>query len=274
MRLCYMNDRYSDPSACSIPTTDFALQRGIGVFDSARTYEMRPFALSEHIDRLYESARILRIIPGVTREDAASAIREGIRLRGDETLVKMFFTGGDVEEKGFFPQPRFFVHFLPLVRWNEAQFESGISLDPIPVGRQLPHAKSIDYATPLTMKDPSSGAFETLYCPDGCITESATSSVFMVRDGRLVTAPDDIVLPGVTRRIMLLLAAEAGIPVEYRTPGLKEVRLAEEMFLTGSVKEILPIHHVGAMAPAGSHPGPVTRKMRDLFFRNRDRWLE
>ena len=91
MRLCYMNNRYSDPSACSIPTTDFALQRGVGVFDSARTYDMRPFALSEHIDRLYESARILRIIPGITREETASVIREGIRLRGDETLVKMFF---------------------------------------------------------------------------------------------------------------------------------------------------------------------------------------
>ena len=73
---------------------------------------------------------------------------------------------------------------------------------------------------------------------------------------------------------MLLLAAEAGVPVEYRTPALDEVRLAEEMFLTGSVKEILPIHHVGGLALAASHPGPVTRKMRDLFFRNRDLWLE
>lgn len=274
MRLCYMNDRYSDPSACSIPTTDFALQRGIGVFDSARTYDMRPFALSEHIDRLYESARILRIIPGITREETASVIREGIRLRGDETLVKMFFTGGDVEEKGFFPQPRFFVHFLPLVRWSEEQFESGISLDPLPVGRPLPHAKSIDYATPLTMKDPSSGSFETLYCPDGYITESATSSVFFVFGGRLVTAPDDIVLPGVTRRIMIELALAAGIPVEYRTVAIGDVARADEAFITGSVKEILPIHHIGGLAPAGSHPGPVTRKMRDLFFRNRDRRLE
>jgi branched-chain amino acid aminotransferase len=269
-----MNGRFSDPSSCAIPTTDFSLQRGVGVFDTARTYDRRPFALAEHIDRFFESARLLRIRTCIPKDEVASVIREGIRLRGDETLVKMFFTGGDVEEAGCFPAPRFYVHFLPLTKWSEEQYLAGISLDPIPVARPLPRAKTIDYVTPMTMKDPSSRAFETLYCPDGRITESATSSVFFVFGEHLVTAPDDIVLPGVTRRIMIDLAVATGIPVEYRTVALEDVVRADEAFITGSVKEILPIHHVGDRAVAGRHPGPVTRKLRDLFFRNRERLLE
>jgi branched-chain amino acid aminotransferase len=105
----------------------------------------------------------------------------------------MFFTGGDVEEKGSSRSRDSSCIFYRSSAGTRSS-SSRISLDPIPVGRPLPHAKSIDYATPLTMKDPSSEAFETLYCPNGYITESATSSVFFVFDGRLVTAPDDIVL--------------------------------------------------------------------------------
>jgi branched-chain amino acid aminotransferase len=73
---------------------------------------------------------------------------------------------------------------------------------------------------------------------------------------------------------MIELALAAGIPIEYRTVAIGDVARADEAFITGSVKEILPIHHVGDLAPAVSHPGPMTRRMRELFFRNRDRRLE
>ena len=108
-------------------------------------------------------------------------------------------------------------------------------------GRENPKVKSVDYraayALPL-------GAFEVLYCPGGEITEAGHSSFFLVRDGALITAPLSRVLGGTTRRAILELACGSGISVEERCPMLSELALADEAFITGSVKKVLPIVRV------------------------------
>ena len=113
-----------------------------------------------------------------------------------------------------------------------------------------------------------------LYCPEGEITEAGHSSFFLVRDGALVTAPLSRVLGGTTRRAILELARGSGIPVEERCPMLSELPLADEAFITGSVKKVLPVVRVGDRTIGTGRPGPMTLRLSRLYLDHIRKWLE
>jgi branched-chain amino acid aminotransferase len=115
---------------------------------------------------------------------------------------------------------------------------------------------------------------ECLYCPEGEVTETLRSSFFMSRGGRLITAPEGRVLGGVTRNIIIQLARENGIEVEERCPGIEELKFADEAFLTGSGKEVLPVVKIGDTTIGGGRPGPMAARLRKLYRDALERWLD
>ena len=145
-------------------------------------------------------------------------------------------------------------------------------MEPINEGRGTPSVKSVDYRRTYALTQ--DGAFEVLYCPDGEITESAHSSFFMVKHGILVTAPLPRVLKGTTRQAVLDLAKREGISVEERCPHLDELAEAEEAFITGSVKKILPVTRIGSQVIGSGRPGPMTRLLSRIYLEYILDWLE
>jgi D-alanine transaminase len=110
------------------------------------------------------------------------------------------------------------------------------------------------------------GAFEAILVRQGMVTEGAVSNVMMVSAGHVITPPEGAhILSGVTRRVVVNEARKAGIPVEERNVSLEEFRHAEEVFITGTTVEVLPVIRIDD-APVGSgHPGRLTERISSLF---------
>jgi len=275
MTFCFAEGSFRQPEEVRMPVSDLALQRGVGVFETIRTYNGRPMALSAHLKRLAGSAAMSRISLPMPISEMEQIIRDGLSRRGEDGRARPVITGGDVldPQKGF-TSPRFFVFFEPLDTPPAEAYEKGVALLPVDQERPLPRIKSINYMPALTSMGEDPGALEVLYCPDGLVTEAARSSAFMVSDGGLVTAPVDRVLAGTRRSIVIELAREAGLKVDERCPRVEELNTAMEFFITGSVKEVMPVTRIGRTTIGSGMPGPLTRRLHHLFLSNLERWME
>lgn len=277
MKLCYMDGSFFPFEDAKLPLTDYMVLRGIGVFDIVRTYGGRPMMLTYHLERLLKSAAALGIESHLGLEDMKGIVAEGLTKldSNGDSLVRFYITGGDVfEDECRFPEPRYFASFEELKLPPDVYYKKGVRLFPIDRGRLMPSAKSIDYSATLAKNSVDPEALEVLYCPDGEITEAGHSSFFMVKDGVVVTAPDERVLSGTTRSLILNLLRENKIPVVFRCPRLEEIEEVDEAFITGSVKEIMPVNAVGRRKLRGKCPGEFTLKICRIYSENVYRWLE
>lgn len=278
MSICYCNGKYLPTSECSLPITDLSIQRGVGAFESIRIYDGHPFAMTQHLERLATSALEAGIEAAEIIKGLPEIIREGIEHDGcpKDGIVKPYLTGGDVNNKGHFPNPRLFVLFEEVHKPTDEDKKKGVTLEPNYIERAYPIIKSINYLQgfiPLSKTDKVN--FEALYITrDGEITESTSSSFFLCKGGKIVTAPVGRVLRGITREIILTLAREAGYKIDERCPLENELRESQEAFVTGSVKEILPVVRVGDQIVGNGKPGPVSMHLQHLFTANKARWTE
>ncbi len=277
MKICYMDGVFMPFDQAVLPASDHIILRGIGVFDLVRTYDRRPMMMTYHLERLQRSALALGIQKSMSLEVMKSIVRDGIaRVDGTgEVLACFYITGGDRFVDGCsFPQPRHFVTFEELSLPDEKLYAQGVRLFPLDRERLMPSAKSIDYSAALAKNSADPKALEVLYCPGGMITEAGHSSFFLVKDDVVITAPDDQVLAGTTRSLIIQLLEESRIPLERRPLRLSEVQGSQEAFITGSVKEIMPVVQVGTITVGSGIPGPVSARIRTLYRKNISRWLE
>lgn len=278
MSICYSNGGFRPTDECSLPVTDLAIQRGVGVFDSIRIYRHKPFALAQHLDRLKKSADGAGIACGDIVGQIADIVRTGAKrddcpLNG-ECLAKPYITGGDVNDMGRFPNPRWFVIFEDGGKLDPQEYQTGVALAPTPQGRPYPLIKTTNYLVGLMQCAGMSDVLECLYCPNGEITETLRSSFFLCREGRIITAPTGVVLGGVTRNIVIELARENGFTVEERCPLVSEIDTADEAFVTSSWKEVMPVTRIGDKRIGSGKPGPVASHLHRLFRASMERWLD
>ena len=278
MSICYFNGKFAPVSECAIPVTDMSIPRGVGAFESIRVYEGRPFAMMPHLERLAGSAAGAGIEAADIISKLPELIKEGLKREDTpkDGLAKPYITGGDVNNKGHFPQPRFFIIFDEVHKPTIEEQRDGIALEPNRQNRPFPLIKSTNYLFGLIpLSKSTSGNFESLYItPEGEITEAMSSNFYICIDGKIVTAPVGKVLKGVTRDIILTLAKEANFKIEERCPLESELARADEAFITGSVKEVLPVVRVGEQKIGNGKPGPVAQHLQKLFISNMERWLD
>ena len=276
LSICYLDGKFAQLSECRLPVTDMAVQRGVAVFEAVRFYDRKLFAADLHLARLAESAKRA----GIAAEKVLPLLPEifsaGVKTEGcpDEGLVRPFITGGDVNDKGRFPEPRFFVIFGAITKTSEEERRRGAVLVPNRMERPYPLCKSTNYLfalIPLSSADRLN--HETLYMPDGEITEAMTNNFFLCRGGKIITAPVGRVLDGVTRKVVLTLARENGFVIEERCPKVEELAGADEAFITGTVNELLSVVRVGDTTIGNGKPGPVAAHLYRLFLANIGRWL-
>lgn len=279
MAICYYNGKYAPMEECSLPMTDLAIQRGVGTFETIRIYDGKTFAMAQHLERLAGSTEGAGIKAEEIIAKLPEIIRSGLALpemKGFDGIVKTYVTGGDVNNSGTFPNPRFFVIFDEAHKPTEDELKNGIALEPNHVDRPYPTIKSINYLfglIPLSKSNKTN--FESLYItPNGEITEALSSNFFICKEGRIITAPVGRVLAGVTRDIVIKLALENGFKVEERCPREEELAQADEAFITGSVKEILPVVRVGSQKIGSGRPGPAVQRLQHIFLQNMPKWLD
>ncbi len=245
----YYQDRFLAPGETPVPIEERGHQFGDGVYEVVRVYGGRPFLLDWHLDRFERSLSVLEMANPFSRQEWVTLITEAIRRSGfAEAQVYWQVTRGIAPRLHTFPASptvaSLTVHSaspkhkpsgetqllaLPDDRWANAYVKS-INLLPNVVAKENAHR---------------AGAVEALYVRSGVITEGAGSNAFFVRDGKLYTAPANrFILGGITRRFVIELARLANIPVVEQAISLDDLETVEEVFMTSSTQEILPVQSI------------------------------
>ena len=270
-RIIWHNGDLAPASEGRIQPEDRGLLFGEGAFETLRVYGGRPFRLDAHLERLASALRVMEIsVP-----ELAERLRQGV----DDTLaanaladswVRITITAG--AEDGV---PNLIVAAMPLPELPASWYASGVAVatatsrfvrEP---GSVLSGLKSTNYlASRLARKEAQArGAHEAIFLnTHGRLAEGASSNIFLVEDGALITpAPGEGILTGITRQTVLELAKESGIAATERAVERSELDTADEVFITSSLREVLPVCSVDGHKIAGGGigmgMGPVTRKL-------------
>jgi len=261
-----------------IPVTDRGFLFADSVFDTVRTYGGRPFLLGDHMDRLRRSAGALSMPVPWADEELTGIVQACLVARGfpGEGSVRIIVTRGDGGSGLLFPEPqvpRLVVLCRPTPSSYDGLADAGVHLvrpsEHLGKGGGLGHVKSGDYLGNLLALNEgrAAGGLEALmHGTDGSWGEATTSNLFAVHEG-VVSTPGSVagILPGVTRATLFAALRHAGVPLLERSLFDDDLRSADELFITSSLKEVLPATHLDGRALHGGVPGPVTRQVQGLF---------
>ena len=260
----YLNGKWVSEKDLMISALDIAVLRGFGIFDFLRTYGKKPFRLDEHIDRFFRSAKFMGITPVKSKKEITDIVHEGIKLNNfDNTQIKIVQTGG-VSSDGFTPsvKPNFFILFQKAALYPPEIYSKGIKLITSSLMRQMPQAKTINYAASITEVQTAMklGAKDILHTDaKGNIFEATRSNFFAIKNGKLITAQDGI-LHGITRNAILDLANKLKIPVNLRTVIKSELATIDEAFISNSSQEIAPVVVIDNITIGDGKVGQLTKK--------------
>jgi branched-chain amino acid aminotransferase len=260
----YVDGEYVPADKAVIPVDDLAILRGIGVFDLLRTYDGKPYFLDAHIDRLEQSARKIDLNLPWSHAEIAAIVEETLG-RNDipEANIRIVVTGGSSTDfmtpSG---RPRLLVLVSPVPKLPARWYTEGVKIISWEVERPIPGAKSIDYisASLALKKAAAEDAVEALYIDrHGLALECTTSNIFAFVGKKLVT-PGRGILSGVTRKVVLELA-EGLFPVDIRDLSRNELLAADEVFITGTSKGLVPVVRVDDGVIGDGRPGRRTHQL-------------
>jgi branched-chain amino acid aminotransferase len=282
-----------EPAAAKVSVFDRGFLYGDSVYEVVRTYGLAPFELPAHLARLRHSADRIGLVPVWDEARVAAELARTLDAsRGEdppdpeaapwnrgERYVRIVLTRG-AGEIGLDPalavdpvallivQP---LHGPPARAYAEGtkaaivgvRRASPRAIDPsAKTGAHLPHVLAVREAR-------AAGALEALLLDEqGSVTEGSSSNVFAVRAGRVLTPPlASGILAGVTRGVVLRLARELGVPAEETPLRPEDLEGADEVFLTSTIREIVPVTRLGDRAVGPGRPGPVTHRLHRAFRR-------
>jgi branched-chain amino acid aminotransferase len=264
----YVDGQFIDSENATIPITDLAVLRGYGVFDFMRTYNGEPFHLDQHIARLFRSAEELGMAMPWTQQEVIDIVMQTVAKNTlDECNVRIVVTGGESldfitpEEK-----PRLAVLVTPASPPAAHYYTDGAKIITVRESRYLPLAKSLNYIPAIRALKVARqvGAVEAIYVDDEShALEGTTTNLFAFFDGTLVT-PDAGILPGITRQVVLDLV-DGVYPVEIRPLTLDVLYQADEVFISASNKQVMPVVQVDDTVIGDGKPGAHTRRVMALF---------
>jgi branched-chain amino acid aminotransferase len=274
-----LNDRLQPAARAMISALDRGFLYGDGLFEAVRTYGGRPFGLEQHLARLARSARAFRIPferdPAYWRPRITRLLRAN-GLAASDAAVRLTVSRG-AGPLGLLPPPRLRPTTLLVAsridpRLPNAQTHGvGVCFFPYRVvTATLPSHKTLHYLPAVLgkMLAARARAWESLYLSaDDTVLEGTTSNVFIVRRNAVVTPPLQGILPGVTRRFLESVARRARIPLREAPIARRELFAADEVFLTASTIEVLPVVRVERRVIGRGTPGPLTRRLQEEYTR-------
>lgn len=268
MNIYYVDGKFVPADRAMIPVDDLALVRGIGVFDLMRTYHGKPFFLIEHVDRLLVSARSIGLeLPWSHEEICRMALETLSRNDLEEANIRIIITGGSSDDfMSPAGKPRLLVLVTPLPELPAQWYRRGIKVITRKIRRINPGAKSINYlsAAMALRHAQAQGAVEVLSLDDDDnVLEGTTSNVFAFLHDRLVT-PDRGILSGITRKVVLEIAA-GHFSIELRDLPRRELLKAQEVFITGTNIGLVPVVDIDGTRIGKGSPGPKTGRITTLL---------
>ena len=281
--IVFFNGQLRPESQVGIPIRDRGFIYGDAVFDAARTFNGATFRLREHVRRLYNSLRYLRIDPGMDEGEmehwTLEVVKHNYPLLPDNQdmwVMQRISRGVEATQPGEDTSPTVLIESHPIPFAKRAElYRDGIrvitpSTPRIPPRFQSPRAKSHNYLNmvlgDLEAQGTDPGSWAVLLDETGNLTEGKGSNIFLVKDGMVATPQGQFVLEGITRETVLNLASGLGIPAAEKDLDLFDAYTADEAFLTSTSLCICPVSSVnGTTVGDGGVPGPITQRLTSAF---------
>jgi len=269
MDMYYIDGEFVDENQAVISVNDLIVLRGYGAFDFLVTYNRRPFYLEEHVRRLETSARKIGLKLNHSHDEICAIVKEAIdrNPHHDEANIRIVCTGG-VSADGVSPggNGKLVVMVTAKRRLPEWWYSKGVHIITVDIERFMPGAKSTNYLTAIWALSEArrQDAIESIYVDrNNHILEGTTTNFYFFKDTKLITCRDNI-LPGITRSVVLNLVKDH-FEVELRDIQKDEIGTMEEIFISGSNKEIIPVVRINDSVIGDGRPGPHSRKVMQLF---------
>lgn len=274
--IVYLNGEFLPADHARIPVDDRGFLFADGVYEVIRVYDGRPFLDLPHYERLQAGMRAIRIaadsIEDIRR--AAARLLDENELHSGDATIYIQVTRGAAPRRHSFPDPdvppTVYVAARPFQQHPASYWEDGVAAITAPDTRwSRCDIKSISLLPNVLANQQAkdAGAFEALFVRDGVLIEGSHSNLAAVIDDTFVTYPaSNYILPGITRRLAIDLARTLDIQVRERPILLDELPRVQELFLTGTTTEIMPITRLDR-APVGTgRPGPVALRLQRAYL--------
>lgn len=272
-----MNGKIVEEAEGHVSTMDRGFLYGDGIFETLRAYDKKPFRLEDHVERLSSSSKYF----GIPFRHAPQQIRHAVeQLLNQNNLqdayIRMTLTRGSGVH-GLIPtgmcSPTFVIHTKPLVVYPAPLYKTGASLITTHIRRSttcpISAHKTLNYLTNYLVKKEAieKGVHDAIILnTEGHVTECAVSNIFLVERGIVITPSLKAnILPGITRKVVLELCKRNGIRASEELFGLERVLSADEVFLTNSLMEIMPVSKIDGRPVGRVVPGNVTSLLHDKY---------
>ncbi|TDW02590.1 D-amino-acid transaminase [Pseudobacillus badius] len=272
MSLAYFNGNIIGIDDPVIPIDERGHQFGDGVYEVIRFYQGKPFMLKEHLDRLFMSAKAIKLEIGKEQEELEALMLE---LAGKSGLADadlyVQITRGAAPRNHLFPKcpASLSITVKPARELSHQVRSEGVQIVLLPDERwQNCYIKSLNLLPNVLAKQEAfeQGCFESVLVRDGMITEGSSTNVFIVKEGKVQTRPlSRYILAGITRLAVKEITGEQGIPFIERAFRPEELLEADEVFLTSTTSEILAVTAAEGRKIGDGQPGPVTRRLYECF---------
>lgn len=277
-RQIYIDGQLVRQEEAKISVYDHGLLYGDGVFEGLRSYGGKVFRLAEHVERLFNSAKAIWLKIPMSQQEMCTAINDTVKANGiADGYIRALVTRG-AGPLGLDPNkcsnPQVIIIADVISLYPPELYEKGLEIVTVSVMRTHPAAlnpriKSLNYLNNILAKIEGlqAGCIEALMLNHkGEIAECTGDNIFLVRKGVLYTPPIDAgILEGVTRQAVIELAEKAGIEVREVPLTKHDVYIADEVFLTGSAAEVVPVVKIDSRTIGTGTPGPMTLDLSKRF---------
>lgn len=278
--LAYLNGNYLPLDEARISPMDRGFLFGDGAYEVIPVYSRRPFRLQQHLERLERTLAALQLTNPLSKEQWAEVVQRLVDDHGseDQGVYLQVTRGAAPVRDQAFPRPAVtptvfaYADRLPTPS-AELLATGGTALTAEDFRWLRCDLKTVSLVANVLLRQLSAaaGCTETILLRDGLVMEGSASNVLVVQDGVILAPPkSNLILPGVTYDVVLELAAANGIPTQVRPVAEAELRGADEVWVTSSTKEVLPITRIDDAPVADGRPGPLAARMNALYqdFKN------
>lgn len=274
----WLNGRIVPSAEANISVYDHCILYGDGVFEGIRSYGGKVFRLDAHLQRLEDSARAIRLVLPMTREEMTVAVYDAMKANGiTDGYIRLVVTRG-VGTLGLSPNrtacPTVFIIADQISLYPQELYEQGMAVISSSVVRNHPNAlsariKSCNYLNNILAKIEAldAGVYESImYNHLGYVAECTGDNIFLVRSGVVQTPPTNAgILEGITRDTVIELIAKRKLPFQEMELTRHDLYVADECFFTGTAAEVIPVKQIDGRPIGAGKPGPITRQLMADF---------
>ncbi len=268
-RYHYLNGKIIEAKQMVLPINDLAILRGYGVFDFMRTYQGHIFHFNEHFKRFVNSAKQVGLKVELSAKQTEKICYQLIKKNKlKDASIRLILTGGPTTDGFTVTKPTLVILIESIYTLPAEYYQTGAQIITHEFARTFPQAKTTNYLTALTLAPlkVKRGAIEILYVDNGRVLEATTSNIFVVKADKVFTPKTDV-LPGITAQVVKKLLKQVKFKLtEEKNLSVKLLNSADEVFLTATNKEVLPIVNIDGRKVGDGKIGPITKQLMELFL--------